>query len=262
MNRQGISKILLAAFLFFLPAWHYAQSLEKGDENKKVGLLYEKNYSFGFRLNTNGWSIFTSFGKNISAKKERFYQFEFNEIKHHKEQKRSNDFVVSSTYSPKPFVFGKQNNFYALHAYMGRKLMLGRKAEKSGIEVHLIYQGGISLGFAKPYYIDVVGYNDNGEAILEQIKYSEETSERFLNLESILGSSGLSKGINETKIYPGISAKAGLNFDWANYSETIRAIEVGVSLDVYYKSIPIMVIEHNRPYFLYLYLGIQFGKKS
>lgn len=255
-------KQIILALLIVLPFSMQSQSLEKGDENAKVGLLYEHDLSFGFRLYTNGWSIFANTGKNISAKKAKFYQFEFAEVKHNKEVKKSNDFYSVRSYSPKPFIFGKQNNFYALRAYIGKKIFLGDKAEKSGVEVNLVYQGGISIGFAKPYYIDIVQDDASGMGLeLVSIKYSEETQNEFLNLETILGSSGFNKGLSEVKIIPGISAKAGINFDWANYSEVVRALEVGIMVDFYYRNIPLMVLETNKPYFVALYLGVQFGKK-
>jgi hypothetical protein len=237
------------------------QSLEKTGKNTKKGLLYEKDYSLGFRLNSNGWSIFANFSKNISQKKARFYQFEFIELKSNKEQKSRNDFFVSNTYNPKPFIFGKRSNFYALHAYYGRRIILGEKAEKSGIEVNLVYQAGVSLGIGKPYYLDVVEQDDSGDYFIKQIRYSEETHDKFLYINTILGSSGFNKGLGEISIYPGLTGKFGFNFDWANYSKVVRALEVGISMDLYYRNIPIMVSNTNRPYFFYFYLGLQFGKR-
>jgi hypothetical protein len=256
-----VLKRLLIIFGLLIPLLMEGQSLEKLGDNAKKGLLYEKDYSLGFRLNTNGWSIFANFSRNISQKKARFYQFEFIELKSNKEQKSRNDFFVSNSYNPKPFIFGKQNNFYALHAYYGRRIILGEKAEKSGIEVNFVYQGGISLGISKPYYLDVVELDDAGKYVIKQIRYSEGTHEQFMNVNTILGSSGFNKGFGQISLYPGVTGKAGFNFDWANYSNVVRALEVGVSLDLYYRNIPIMVSETNRPYFFYFYLGIQFGKR-
>jgi hypothetical protein len=60
---------------------------------------------------------------------------------------------------------------------------------------------------------------------------------------------------------PGGFGKAGLNFDWANYSEFIKSIEAGVGADVFFGRPELMVTERNKVTFVYLYLSLQLGKK-
>lgn len=241
----------------------HGQSLEKsGDE--RVGILYEKDLSFGIRLNTNGWGIFSTYGKAHSASRTHYYQFEFVEIKHPKEEKSSKDYTMVNGAAPKPYVFGKQNNFFALRAAYGNRVFLGGKAEKSGVEVNWTYQVGPSLGILKPYYLDIE-YDrspDQRRIYAEHVKYDPgDPNPRFLQDPYIVGFSGFSYGLDEIKLVPGLNAKTGFNFDWANYSDYVVALEVGVSVDLYMRNIPIMVLETNRPYFVALYLGIQFGKR-
>ena len=259
----SVLPVVLLSLLLLGAGTLHSQSLEKsGDE--RVGILYEKDLSFGIRLNTNGWGIFSTYGKAHSASRTHYYQFEFVEIKHPKEIKESKDYTTSGGYSPKPFVFGKQNNFFALRAAYGNRVFLGGKAEKSGVEVNWTYQIGPSLGILKPYYLDVeYDRSQDGRIIYaEQLKYDpEDPNSRFLQLPYIVGYSGFSYGLDEIKLVPGLNAKTGFNFDWANYSDYVVALEVGVSVDLYMRDIPIMVLETNRPYFVAIYLGIQFGKR-
>ena len=253
--------ILLILIGFPTAVW--AQSTDKTDVSGKIGLLYEHEWSLGGRLTTNGWGIVFNLGKALSYDKSRFYQIEFLEMKHPKETKQTNDYARHARYTPKPFVFGKQNNFYTLHLGYGQKLFLGDKAEKSGVEVNLTYSIGPSIGLLKPYYLDI-GKEQNsptGFPEFDQKKYDPENPAEFLSLELIRGSSGFAKGLAEMKFIPGVHGKAGINFDWANYNEIVKALEVGVGADVFPKRIPIMIEERNNPYFIYLYLGIQFGKK-
>ena len=56
---------------------------------------------------------------------------------------------------------------------------------------------------------------------------------KFLQRPYIVGYSGFSYGLDELKLVPGLNAKTGFNFDWANYSDYVVAMEVGVSVDLY-----------------------------
>ena len=218
--------------------------------------------SMGVRLNTNGWGLFLNLGRAVSYSKQRFYQIEFVEFKHPKEQKQASDYGFSGLgYPPKPFVFGKQNTFHALHFGFGNRVFIGDKAEKSGVEVNFTYLIGPSLGLLKPYYLDVIVSTEDGGVDTEAFRYDGFNDSIFLSRESIYGASGFSKGLKEIKFRPGIHAKAGFNFDWSDYNDRIRAVEVGLAADVYPKRIPIMIEERNDPYFIYLYLAIQFGKR-
>lgn len=249
--------ILLATVSFA----SYSQSVEKSDDDS-YGTRYLEDLSFGFRLNTSGWSIFGTYGKVVSADKYRFYQVELAELRHPKEVRQSSElFNPRIPESPRPFVFGKQNNFFALNVSVGKRVTIGEKANRSGVEVNFIYQGGPTLGLAKPYYLDVFRDGSDLFNLIESIKYTEKRREDFLDISNIYGASGFTRGLGELRFYPGVHGKAGLNFDWANYSEFVTALEVGLAANAFLRTVPIMVDAPNRPYFIYLYLGIQFGKK-
>jgi hypothetical protein len=161
-------------------------------------------------------------------------------------------------------VFGKQNSFFAVRAAYGNRVFLGGKAEKGGVEVNWTYQIGPSLGVLKPYYLDIeIDRTQDGTTIyFQQTKYDpDKPDSKFMQKPYIVGYSGFSYGLDEMKLVPGLNAKTGFNFDWANYSDYVVALEVGLSVDLYTQTVPIMVLETNRPYFVALYLGIQFGKR-
>ena len=77
-----------------------------------------------------------------------------------------------------------------------------------------------------------------------------------------MGSSGWTKGLNETKIVPGIHAKTGLHFDFAASVKTKLAIEVGVAGELYTKKIELMATQDAYPYLLNAYVNLQFGKRK
>lgn len=227
---------------------------------KPSGLSYENELSLGLKATTNGWGIFGDYTKDINLDKKRLLYFELAFVKSPKETKRVNEFTIGFT-PPKPFVYGKQNSFLNVKAAIGEKRLLGQKAEKSGFQIAATYAGGFSAGLIKPYYLEVYNNDPENGDLTRPISYSSETSNLFLDATSIYGASGFGKGFNEISLAPGLFGKAGFNFDWATYDDFVKSLEAGVGCEVYLKDIPIMILENNKPYFLYLYLSLQFGKK-
>lgn len=228
------------------------------------GVIYNHELSGGVSVHTAGWGIFMDVGKRQELKKKTIYEFEFTQLHHPKEVKQTIDFGFSffGINSPKPFVYGKQNNFYLLNAAIGQQFMLTERAEHKGVEVGLKVIGGLSLGLLKPYYLDLLYPVDNSTTYrIVSERYSEENAARFLDWFSIYGGSGFGYGLGEIKFIPGAHIKTGLAFDWASYDDFIKTLEVGIIFDAYYKRIPIMVIENNQQFYPNLYVSLQFGKK-
>lgn len=233
--------------------------LNKGTSGKPKGLSYEHEFSMGAKVTTTGWGIFGDYTKDIDLDKKRVAYFELEFLKDPKETKRVNEFTVGYT-PPKPFVYGKQNTFFNVKAAIGEKRLIGEKAEKSGFQVSANYAGGLSAGLIKPYYLAVYSTAEEGTPTVN-VKYSPETEYLFLDYTSIYGASGFSIGFNEISFVPGLFGKAGLNFDWASYDDFVKSAEAGIGGELYLKDIPIMISDDNKPYFVYLYLSLQFGKK-
>lgn len=231
-----------------------------------------KEISFGGGLKTDGWGILANKGWVVTddeRNSDRFYnmrfvQFDFSEHKHVKEVKGTNTSVAGGTPGGKnkPFIFGKINNFYTLDLSYGIRKMIAGKPESGTISIHWVYSGGLSIGLLKPYYIDAyILKNGAKEYVPETIKYTDETREAFIKQENIIGSAGWTKGINETKIVPGVIAKTGLHFDFAATKKSKMALEVGVSGALYSKKIELMAGQTAYPYLLNAYLTLQFGKR-
>ncbi len=225
-----------------------------------------KEFSIGLRLNTDGWSIFADKGKVKSEEREsdKFYnirllQLEFGEHKHAKEIKSTNR---GPTYAdkPRPYKFGKINNFYTLKLGYGYRRMIAGKPDPGTVSIHWVYAGGLAIGLLKPYYLDV--YTQNG---VEPIKYSENPNffvPEPIDQARIVGRSSLLTGIGETKIIPGIHAKTALHFDFAASKKTKLAIETGINVELYIKKIEIMANVKAHPYVLNGYVAFQFGKRK
>ncbi len=213
--------------------------------------------SFGFRINTDGWSIFTDLG-SVKAKdvkhKDMFYnvrlwQIEFTEKKNPKEYKSNGQDGSSNAY-----IYGKINNLYALKLGRGYMRMLAGKPDPGSVSIHWLYAGGVSLGMLKPYYLKV--YSDPNA-----IKYDENTKQDFLNQGLIEGSAGFGKGINEIKFVPGVHLKTALHFDFSANRKSVIGVETGVNFEYYGEDIQILANQPATPYFADAYIALQLGKR-
>lgn len=221
--------------------------------------------SAGFRLNTDGWSGYMDFGhvkpKNIKPM-DMFYntslwQVEFGEKKSPKQEKIVVDDGTGNTNS---YFYGKINNFYALKLGYGYSKMLAGKPDPGSVSIHWVNVIGFSLGLLKPYYINVEGDPS-------AIKYSEATKSDFLaqvsanGAQHIIGSAGFGKGLSEMTYIPGGHFKSALHFDFSANKKNVLGAEVGFNIEYYSANVPLMAGQEAQPYFVDLFMAIQFGKR-
>jgi hypothetical protein len=232
------------------------REIEEGDN------LFDREFSGGARLNTDGWTGFLEAGYRKSASRVNFFQLEISEKRDGKQDRSSRmipaggGFYISST----PFVYGKMNNFYQAKLGIGQKRLIGGKGNKNGVEVNFLYYGGLSAGLVKPYYLELT--NDTGDPNSRKIvKFSEDIRDDFLNRDLIYGAGGFGKGWSEMTITPGLHAKTGFRFDWARFNDVISALEVGINAEYYTKKVQIMVDQEGKSFFFNAYVGIQLGKR-
>jgi hypothetical protein len=136
--------------------------------------------SGGFRLNSDGWSVFVDKGWVVSEEKKRDYfyntkllQLEFGEKKHPKESRVTNAPNPYSGDKPRAFVYAKMNNFYTAKLGYGMRKMIAGKPEYKAVSVHWVYMGGLTAGLLKPYYLDVDSPISRDRAVNATIKYTE-----------------------------------------------------------------------------------------
>lgn len=220
-------------------------------------LVYNKQTIFGLQARSNGYGLFYEIGRMKTPLKSSVYRVDFTEIKHPKENKFqniSNPFLILSN----PYVYGKVNNFYQFTMGYGQQRMLGQKGNKNGVSVSAIYNGGLSLGLLKPYYVQV---EDPQSTQLKFIKYSSQDSAVFLG-PSIIGSGGFWRGWKEVKIQPGLFVKTALRFDYGRFNEVVSALELGVSAEYYTKKVTIMALQNDKPFFFQGYISLLFGRRK
>ncbi len=227
--------------------------------------IYTHSRQFTIKLSPAGLQAGYRFGQIPNYYTDKYYQVEVGQIRHPRELNSGLQSLKSSISRGffKNYIYGKQNSLYTLRVSQGKTIFLSDKISKKNILVGYTYRYGISAGLIKPYYIQVVRESDNlTSRDFEYIKYSEENREDFLNDEDIFGKAPFRKGLGEMKFAPGIHAQGGMHFDWSKDEHIIMATEIGLMLDFYFSSIPLMVDQSSKPFFLNLYVSLQFGKRK
>lgn len=243
--------VLLLFFIFFTVC-------SNGQVNtvfiEETPLLYRNEASGGIIIHSNGLGGSFRKGKHITGYKKFVYEIELLSMKNPKEIKTTNPYFDNS----KSYVYGKLNSLMPLRTGVGFQRTIYSKAERGGIEIRFNYLGGLSLGIAKPVYLDIlfptgVPY----EYDYQTLKYDPE--EHFI--DNIYGKAPFSYGLNELRFYPGAYGKVSVSFEYGNYDDDIKFIETGIALDVYPQEVPIMAFIDNKNIFLSFYINIMYGRK-
>jgi hypothetical protein len=246
------------AFLFFLiySTTLFAQK-NKAKKDAGVDYLFTKEMYGGFRIQSNGFSVYLEHGWIKNIYRTHIVQVEYQYFFDPKEIK-----TPALREGGKSYVFGLQNRFHALRASYGFEQMIADKADRNGVKLSFVGFAGVSLGLLKPYYVEVVDFANSYEIITHSETYNGSSDSRVLSKDSIFEASPYSVGMDKMKPILGGHIKLGLNFDWGKRDAFVKAIELGVMMDVYYKKVPIMINNStNRMIHPAFYIGFHLGKR-
>lgn len=223
----------------------------QGMLNDQPKMLFNNEQTFGLFLNSNGLGADYRFARFIKARSDRIYEFSFDYVKHPKEYKS----VVAYDFIAKRFVYGKENLFWEIKGQIGNQSEIFRKYDFSSISIKLAYSGGLSLGFQKPIYYEIVTFDGSGLISSRE----ERTFHPAIHLYNYNGTTSFTKGLNEIQVIPGITVNTGLSFEYSEREPMIHALEAGMSFTIYPKNIRIMATEENNFFFFNLSVGYRFG---
>jgi len=213
--------------------------------------LFSDERTIGANVYSNGMGVSYRYARYIDARNRWHYDIDLNYVKHPKEYKTT----IAIEYYTRRFVYGKENLFWESKGYIGRHQELFRKTDKSSISVRLFYSGGISLGFQKPIYYNILYYDTYGWITDSDIQKFDPA----IHLYNYGGTASFFKGFDELKVIPGLTVKAGFNFEYSEREPIVHALEAGLSATVYPKSIEIMATDDQNFFFFNLYAGYRFG---
>ena len=249
------NKLRLLIFFLFPSAFMLGQDVGTvlnggGAEGSNLNVLYRNDATGEIYANTRGFGISYRRGKHITAKSRSFYEIDAQTLRHPKEVK-----VQGTAENRKRFVYGKLNSVMLIRAGIGMQNVIYSKADNKAVEVRISYSAGPVLAFAKPYYYQLPTGYIQGEPV--EVKFNDES----FTQDSVIGKGRFSNGLAETKIYPGLNGKLNLSFEYASYTNLIRAIETGISVDFFPKALPIMARNRAENLIITFHVGFVFGKK-
>ena len=224
------------------------------------GRMYNRDErTFAIQTSSIGSGINFQVGKRIDGFNKRLFFTEFSTIKHSKEIKTQNPYLVDGN---KRFVFGKINSVFDFRFGYGKQKEAFGKHDKGGISIRYFYSGGVSVALSKPVYynvIDSIYYDLNYDKIyIATSKHKFSTTVH--QVSDIESRAPFFDGFNETKLTPGLFAKFGLSIEYSNTDEIINAIEAGVIVEAFPKKLEIMASDVNDQFFVSLFLAYRFGK--
>ncbi len=259
-NLYKIIGFFCCTFIFLCT---HAQRREDSNLNRD-SVLYKKSWAAGARLKSDGFSLAAEFTKSKRYKRSILIQTQFSYFLHPKQTKQPSRYGGSGLFGDgfKPFVYGKQNTLFTLYLGAGQKFLVAEKGKRHGVQIFLQYAGGITLGLLKPYYVKVIPKPLTTADIedLVDVTYEEGVDNSFLDYDRIVGGSGFGKGW-KLKAQPGLHLEVGMQFDFGKNDSFLKALEVGIASDFYYKKVPVMV-DKNKIIYPSVYAGFMLGKRK
>jgi hypothetical protein len=251
--------------LFQILALTWSFAFAQGEIDPQEKILFQNERSIIIAAHSNGFGVGYRFGKRRNYLNKVVYDIELASVRHPKEVKIS----AASSYpysNNKRFVYGKTHFLFNLRPSIGFQRELFSKEDQGSIAIKFFFSGGPSIGITKPaYYVfDIWERISAEEAVFvesqtKKFEYIFETLQNSNQIKQMSGRASFWHGMNELKIYPGLHAKAGFNFEYSSLNRMINALEVGAVFDAFGKKIPILYSEYNSQFYLALYVGYRFG---
>jgi hypothetical protein len=226
--------------------------ISNAENGTTLNVLYRNDASAKIYASSRGIGFLYRRGKHVTAKSRSFYEIDAQSLRHPKELK-----VQGTAQDRKRFVYGKLNSIFLLRAGVGMQNTLFAKADLKAVEVRLSYSAGPVIAFAKPYYVQVFRAGNSPNADPAEVKFNSES----FTQDSVVGRGQFASGLAETRFYPGVQAKLNLSFEYAPYTNLIRAIETGIFIDYLPRALPIMARNPAENIVITFHVGFVFGKK-
>lgn len=248
-------------FIFLFSAFSiFVSGQEKQEESLLKGrTIYHHEYAFGAQVYSNGFAINGYYGKHKNYTDRNIYFFEIATLNHKKEIRSHNLYSDGRSY-----FFGKDHSVLLFKAGYGKHKILYEKFRSRAVAIGYTWSIGPSLALLKPIYLEV---QEPGTRLSATERFDPERHYQIPSttgppLTNISGRAPWMRGLEEASVMPSIFMKAGLMFENSPEDEGLRALELGVTLDLFPKEVPIMAFDVNSFYYFGLYLTIRYGKKE
>ncbi len=220
-------------------------------QNKESRLGYDNEYSLGAMVHTNGFGVN---GELLHFRHDGNYQLidlNFYSISHPKETSQPNPDNQQS----RSYVFGKLNNFYALSAAYGSRIVIAEKWTSTNVKVNFNYSFGPVGGLLKPVYYEVQSLDPNGSSTFERFNPNDD------NQHARIIGTDFWRGFNQITFLYGGHAKTSMSFEWGPSETKYLSLETGLIVDVFPVEVPIFAYINNQRVFINMFLVFSFGKR-
>jgi hypothetical protein len=218
-----------------------------------ANLLYNQQAVGGLSAHTEGWGGVYRRAKIKDIYEKLFWEVEAVTMHDQHEFKTTNQNQPDAS----SYYFGKLNGMEAIRGGVGMSRMIWRKNDLNCVQIDAVYSAGFSVAVLKPVYLEILVNGPSGETTPVSEKYDPNLD----TPNNIYGRASVFDGLGELSFYPGLYARAGLNFDFANRHKRIEAMEIGVVVDGYKNVIPMMAFAQNNQIFANLYISFSIGKR-
>lgn len=257
--RRSILRILMLA-LFGVPVvFLSAQNIGiQEDDNKPIEekLVYLHQNSVNVAIHSQGFGAGFKVGKIKSISKTVNWEAEVVSLHSSKEIKTIN----MSEYYTRPYVYGKLNSVFVARFGYGQENRIFGKPYWGGVETWWTYEFGGSLALLKPYYYYVTIYQQSSDGSYQEV-IEEQTFENSGQWQGIIGKAAFIKGIEKTKLSPGVHASIGLSFEIGKSRTRMQAINVKAVAEGFPLGVPIMDGQRNKWFYLTLHLSYNWGSR-
>ena len=243
-----MKRLLITAVVFLSGA---VTLFSQGEIDEQQTVFFRNERSFAILLNSDGLGVSYREAKRKNYLNKNLLEVDFGTLKHPKEYRISNPLTTGTG----TFVFGKLNSVYFLRGGIGQQREIYSKADLGGVAVRYFYSGGPVLAFYKPIYYRVLY-----PLTLIDYEIREEKFEVSIHDPTdIYSKASFFKGLDETKVLPGLYVKGGFNFEYSKEDKVIHAVEAGMQINAFPKSIPIMANTKNKAVYFSLFVSYRFG---
>ncbi len=232
----------------------------KQSQMPKTNLPSEKltgTWAIGISTSTNSGIIgglsFRKYWLN-EEKSQSFVQVDADIIKDYRE------FTSPYSYNGRSYIEGKLNHLIVVRPEYGRRWTLLKKSAEGGPALKGILTTGPSIGFQKPYYVDISYTNSaTAQTLTQAVPYAKTLDDSYPKAY-IIGDASFLKGFSEAKPIPGWHLKSALNLELESFKQNHMSLELGFCLDYFTKPIEMLNQTEGRNVYTTGYLTFFFGK--
>lgn len=219
-------------------------------DGSDLNVLYRNEQTFEMYAQSRGYGFLYRRAKHVTFERKSYFEIDASTLKHPKEIK-----LTGTDVERKRYIYGKLNSIMLVKASVGRQKTIAGKADKKAVEVRYSYSLGPGVAFAKPYYYTTV-VQDAGTT--QKYRRFNETT---FTQDSVIGRAPFSNGLGELSVYPFVAGKFNLSFEYAPYTNLVKAIETGISVNYFPIKLPTMARNPAEALVVTIHVGFVFGKR-